>query len=107
MTTDGTPSIGPVAYFSMEIAIADALPSYSGGLGGLAGDHLRSAADLELPVVGVTLLYHDGYFRQHLDADGRQHESTVRWTPSDLLELGGHDHVVDPGAMHDMRSPDR
>jgi starch phosphorylase len=81
-----TPAIGPVAYFSMEIAIADALPSYSGGLGVLAGDHLRSAADLELPVVGVTLLYHDGYFRQHLDADGRQHESTVRWTPSDLLE---------------------
>jgi hypothetical protein len=58
MTTDvgTTPSIGPVAYFSMEIAIADALLSSSGGLGVLAGDHLRSAADLELPVVGVTLL---------------------------------------------------
>ena len=55
-----------IAYFSMEIALDAALPTYSGGLGILAGDMLLSAADLALPVVGVTLLYHYGYFVQHL-----------------------------------------
>jgi starch phosphorylase len=65
-----------VAYFSMEIAVQDGVPTYSGGLGVLAGDHLRSAADLGLPLVGVTLLYRRGYFSQRLDDDGRQSEDT-------------------------------
>jgi starch phosphorylase len=82
---------GPtVAYFSMEIAVDDGLPSFSGGLGVLAGDFLRSAADLSLEVVGVTLLYHDGYFRQQLDAQGVQEEAPVRWSPEDRLRLLPH-----------------
>ena len=59
-----------IAYFSMEIAVDDAMPTYSGGLGVLAGDHLRAAADLGLPLVGVTLVYHHGFFRQQLIDDG-------------------------------------
>ena len=74
-----------VAYFSMEIALDAALPTYSGGLGVLAGDTLRSAADVGLPVVAVSLLYRQGYFRQQLDADGRQTESAIKWNPGDLL----------------------
>jgi starch phosphorylase len=70
-----------VAYFSMEIAIRSDLPTYSGGLGVLAGDTLRSSADLGLPVVGVTLLHRKGYFRQDLDADGTQRELTDAWSP--------------------------
>ncbi len=74
-----------VAYFSMEIALDAALPTYSGGLGVLAGDTLRSAADVGLPVVAVSLLYRQGYFRQQLDAEGRQSESPIKWNPEDLL----------------------
>ena len=78
---------GPrVAYFSMEIAIDPNLPTYSGGLGVLAGDTLRAAADLGVPMVAVTLLYRRGYFVQHLDADGRQSESPVEWRPETLLK---------------------
>jgi len=68
-----------IAYFSMEIALAPDIPTYSGGLGMLAGDHLRSAADLEVPLVGLTLLHRQGYFRQRLDANGRQHEEPCPW----------------------------
>jgi len=68
----GTPMAGPVAYFSAEFALADNLKTYSGGLGVLAGDHLRSASDLGLPMVAIGLAYHQGYFRQTIDADGRQ-----------------------------------
>jgi len=75
--------VGTVAYFSMEIALGPALPTYSGGLGVLAGDVLRSAADLGLPLVGVTLLYRKGYFVQHLDQSGWQTESDVAWPPAD------------------------
>lgn len=75
-----------VAYFSMEIALESALPTYSGGLGVLAGDTLRAAADLGLPVCAVTLLYRKGYFRQHLDKEGRQSESPVSWQPEAHLE---------------------
>ncbi len=84
-----------VAYFSMEIALDDAIPTYSGGLGVLAGDHLRAAADTGIPLVGVTLLYHDGYFDQHVDADGVQHESPVRWDPTTVLQRVAH-HVTVP-----------
>ncbi|WP_017325356.1 alpha-glucan family phosphorylase [Synechococcus sp. PCC 7336] len=62
------------AYFSAEFGLADCLPIYSGGLGILAGDHLKSASDLGLPLVGVGLLYQKGYFRQYLNPDGWQQE---------------------------------
>lgn len=74
-----------VAYFSMEIALEPDMPTYSGGLGALAGDTIRSAADLELPMVAVSLLYRNGYFTQHLDESGWQTESPIDWDPSDYL----------------------
>jgi starch phosphorylase len=64
-----------VAYFSMEVGLDSSMPTYSGGLGVLAGDTLRAAADLGLPMIGVTLLHRKGYFRQSLDAGGNQTES--------------------------------
>ena len=82
LTTDETPFTGDypdlagsqplVAYFSAEFGLHASLPIYSGGLGVLAGDHCKAASDLGLPFVGVGLLYPQGYFRQTLDADGRQ-----------------------------------
>lgn len=72
-----------IAYFSMEIGVRADLPTYSGGLGILAGDILRSAADLDLPMVGVTLIARRGYFRQILSAKGVQHEEPDPWNPSD------------------------
>ncbi|MDX2130645.1 MAG: alpha-glucan family phosphorylase [Planctomycetota bacterium] len=74
-----------VAYFSMEVGLESSLPTYSGGLGVLAGDTLKAAADLGEPVVGVTLLHRQGYFHQSLDEAGRQVESAVRWDPRDFL----------------------
>ena len=64
-----------IAYFSMEFGLAEALQNYSGGLGVLSGDHLKSASDLGIPLVGVGLLYQEGYFHQYLNADGFQQES--------------------------------
>jgi starch phosphorylase len=64
----------PVAYFSAEFGIHESLPVYSGGLGVLAGDHIKSASDLGIPLVGVGLFYPQGYFRQRLDSDGWQRE---------------------------------
>ncbi len=75
-----------VAYFSMEVSLEPAIPTYSGGLGVLAGDTLRSAADLGVPMVAVTLLHRQGYFRQHLDASGNQTESPDLWNPEAILE---------------------
>jgi glycogen phosphorylase len=75
-----------IAYFSMEIGLDSAIPTYSGGLGVLAGDTLRAAADLGLPMMAVTLLHRKGYFRQHLDAAGNQRESPVAWVPEEVLE---------------------
>lgn len=66
------PPFTRVAYFSMEFMLSDALPVYSGGLGNVAGDQLKAASDLGVPIVGVGLLYQVGYFRQRIDADGRQ-----------------------------------
>jgi len=65
-------SLPAVAYFSLEFMLSDALPIYSGGLGNVAGDQLKSAGDLGVPVIGVGLLYQQGYFRQHIDAQGWQ-----------------------------------
>ncbi len=77
---------GTVAYFSMEVALADVVPTFSGGLGVLAGDHLRAAADLGLGLVGVSILWRQGYVRQRLDPDGTQHDEMVLWSPEDHLE---------------------
>src|SRR6476660_387353 len=74
-----------VAYFSMEIALENAMPSYSGGLGVLAGDTIRAAADLRLPMVAVCLLYRKGYFTQVLAEDGFQTEEAVEWKVEDFL----------------------
>ncbi len=71
----GPLKVQPVAYFSAEFGLHESLPIYSGGLGVLAGDHLKSASDLGVPMVGVGLLYNQGYFRQHLDAESWQHEA--------------------------------
>ena len=75
-----------VAYFSMEIALENAMPSYSGGLGVLAGDTIRAAADLRLPMVAVSLLYRKGYFTQRLAEDGTQTEEPVVWSVEDFLK---------------------
>jgi len=78
------PISGQVAYFSMEIAINPGMPTYSGGLGVLAGDTLRSAADLGVPLVAFTLAHRKGYFQQHLDNAGIQSEDVQPWNPSDF-----------------------
>lgn len=75
-----------VAYFSMEVGIEPEIPTYSGGLGVLAGDVLRAAADLGLPMAGVSLIHRKGYFRQELDALGSQRESPAIWAPEEHLE---------------------
>jgi len=78
------PTYGLVAYFSMEIAIRPEMPTYSGGLGILAGDTLRSMADLGIPLVAFTLVHRKGYFQQHLDAAGEQTEEVQPWNPADF-----------------------
>jgi starch phosphorylase len=79
-------SADTIAYFSMEIGLDAAIPTYSGGLGVLSGDTLRAAADLGLPMAAVTLLHRKGYFRQHLDAAGNQSETPTVWVPEEVLE---------------------
>src|SRR5262252_443804 len=74
-----------VAYFSMEIALENAMPSYSGGLGVLAGDTIRAAADIRLPMVAVSLLYRKCYFHQRLSDDGAQVEEPVEWNVEKFL----------------------
>lgn len=76
----------PVAYFSAEFGLHESLPIYSGGLGVLAGDHLKSASDLGIPLVAMGLLYSEGYFRQSLDMDGWQKESYPH-NNTDLLPI--------------------
>jgi starch phosphorylase len=81
-----------IAYFSAEFAIAECIRVFSGGLGVLAGDHLKSASDLGVPLLGVGLLYRDGYFMQELDEAGRQRESYISLEPG-LLPLRGERHA--------------
>jgi len=76
-----------IAYFSMEIGISPEIPTYSGGLGVLAGDTIKSSADLKIPLVAVTLLYRKGYFKQHLDNNAWQVESDCLWYPEQHMEL--------------------
>ncbi|OPY19537.1 MAG: Glycogen synthase [Methanomethylovorans sp. PtaU1.Bin093] len=75
-----------IAYFSMEIGIDEKIHTYSGGLGILAGDTIRSSADLKVPLVAVTLLYRKGYFRQKIEADGWQREEPAAWDVEGILE---------------------
>jgi starch phosphorylase len=86
MTSEPTVDTRRVAYFSMEIALDPAIPTYSGGLGILAGDTVRAAADAGLPMLAVSLLYRKGYFRQRLDEAGNQREGPVEWSPETFLE---------------------
>jgi starch phosphorylase len=81
---DTIPASGLVAYFSMEIAIDPGMPTYSGGLGVLAGDTMRSMADMGIPLVAFTLVHRKGYFEQHLDATGAQSEDIQPWNPADF-----------------------
>jgi starch phosphorylase len=74
-----------IAYFSMEIAVDPSMPTYSGGLGMLAGDTIRSAADLKVPMVAVSLLHRKGYFYQKLDPNGWQREEPAEWVVEDFL----------------------
>jgi starch phosphorylase len=94
-----------IAYFSMEIGIDAEIPTYSGGLGVLAGDTIRSAADLNLPMVAVTLLHRKGYFFQRISADGRQTEESVKWVVEDFLrEMQKRTSVVIDGRTVRIRS---
>src|SRR3989338_2039464 len=83
----------------MELFVDPAIPTYAGGLGILAGDTIRTAADLGLSAVGVTLLHRKGYFLHHLDNNGNQNETDAVWSPEEFMEklpirvqvtLGGH-----------------
>ncbi|HET7479573.1 MAG TPA: alpha-glucan family phosphorylase [Rubrobacteraceae bacterium] len=100
---------GPVAYFSAEFGLHECLPIYSGGLGVLAGDHVKSASDLGVPLVGVGLLYSEGYFRQRLDAGGLQQEVYEPFDPENrpvlpARDAGGREiHVTVPLAGREVR----
>ncbi|MFH1821247.1 MAG: alpha-glucan family phosphorylase [Methanobacteriota archaeon] len=76
-----------IAYFSMEVGLKDEIPTYAGGLGILAGDMIRSSADLKIPLVAVVLVSKKGYFRQEITPAGRQIERTDEWEPSKFMEL--------------------
>jgi glycogen phosphorylase len=84
-----------VAYFSMEIGLESGMPTYSGGLGVLAGDTIRSAADLDVPMVAVSLIHRRGYFFQRLDAQGHQSEEPVIWPVDDFADLIDERATVD------------
>ena len=75
-----------IAYFSMEIGLNSEIPTYSGGLGILAGDTIRSCADLHIPLIAITLLYRKGYFTQKLDSYGNQTEKEVKWKPEHFFK---------------------
>jgi starch phosphorylase len=93
------------AYFSMEIALAAEIPTYSGGLGVLAGDTIRSAADLKVPMLAMTLLYRKGDFRQRLDVSGWQNEEPAGWSVENLLEeMPGRAAVTLEGRTVQLRS---
>lgn len=94
-----------MAYFSMEIALEAGMPTYSGGLGVLAGDTVRAAADLTIPMVAVTLLHRQGYFYQRLDADGWQHEEPATWAVNDFVdEVSARTQVTIEGRTVHLRA---
>jgi glucan phosphorylase len=80
----------PVAYFSAEFGLHESLPIYSGGLGVLAGDHIKSASDLDIPLVGIGLVYGQGYFLQRLDQSGWQREEYLQTDVNQLAHAAGH-----------------
>jgi glycogen phosphorylase len=97
-----------IAYFSMEFGVAEVLPNYSGGLGILAGDHLKSASDLGVPLIAVGLYYRSGYFRQSLTADGWQQETYPSLDPQGLplrllTDAGGDPVLVELTLPEDAR----
>ncbi len=94
-----------IAYFSMEFGVAEVLPNYSGGLGILAGDHLKSASDLGLPLIAVGLYYRSGYFRQSLTADGWQKENYPSLDPQGLPLRLLTDHEDNP-VLVELAMPD-
>ncbi len=112
---------GPIAYFCAEYGLHESMGIYSGGLGVLAGDHLKTASDMALPLVGVGLLYRRGYFRQSIDADGHQEHAYPNYDLSDLplvraldregneltvqVELPGRQVSVDVWVTHVGRVP--
>jgi starch phosphorylase len=87
---------GPVAYFCAEYGFHESLGIYSGGLGVLAGDHMKSASDMAMPLVGVGLLYRKGYFRQTIDADGHQQHAYPDFDLKSLPALRVLDRIGDP-----------
>ena len=94
-----------IGYFSMEFGVAEVLPNYSGGLGILAGDHLKSASDLGVPLIAVGLYYRSGYFRQSLTADGWQNETYPSLDPQGLPLRLLTDATGDP-ALVELTLPD-
>ncbi|MDP2992788.1 MAG: glycogen/starch/alpha-glucan phosphorylase, partial [Deltaproteobacteria bacterium] len=94
-----------IAYFSMEIGLESGMPTYSGGLGVLAGDTIRSAADLKVPMVAITLLHRKGFFHQSIDSSGWQREEPVEWTVEDFLkEMPQRASVTIEGRVVRLRS---
>ena len=94
-----------IAYFSMEIALAPGMATYSGGLGVLAGDTVRSAADLSVPMIAVSLLHRKGYFHQTIDATGWQRESSDEWPAETfLVEVPGRTQVTIEGRTVFLRA---
>lgn len=99
------PNDRSIAYFTMEIALEPGMPTYSGGLGALAGDTIRSAADLQVPLVAVCLLHREGYFYQRLDAQGNQMEEAVAWAINDFLtELPERAAITIEGRQVNLRA---
>jgi starch phosphorylase len=93
-----------IAYFSMEIALQVEMPTYSGGLGVLAGDTIRAAADLRIPMVGLTLIHRKGYFHQMLDTYGWQHEAPEEWMLERFLsEMHARTSVTIDGRIVQLR----
>jgi starch phosphorylase len=86
-----------IAYFSMEIGIKSEIPTYSGGLGVLAGDTIRSSADLKIPLVAVTLVNRKGYLRQKITEEGKQLEYPEEWNPSEFMDLLPSDVTIQIG----------
>jgi len=97
---------GPIAYFCAEYGLHESLGIYSGGLGVLAGDHLKTASDMALPLIGVGLMYRNGYFRQTIDADGQQQHAYPDFDLSRLPVLRVADQRGDPLQVH-VELPDR